>query len=123
MRFASFNKGVYLENFDNSNPICKFSLLKQGLEAKILALKIDLIKVIDDKICCSNINYDSFVSETVHNVCNIRESIIKQINKLKNENPQNLFLERCSGPVVLKAKKTAPVDASGPFLPPIWIDL
>lgn len=37
--FASFNKKIYLGNFDNSKLICKFFLLKQGLEDKILALK------------------------------------------------------------------------------------
>lgn len=63
--FTSFTKEIYeIYNFDNSELIYRFVLLKQSLEDKILALKNDLIKVIDDKVRCSKIKYDSLISET-----------------------------------------------------------
>lgn len=59
--------------------------------------KNNLIKVIEDKICSSKTKYDSLIYETIQNVCNIKEQVTKQIDKLRNVNHQNHLTNNPSG--------------------------
>lgn len=65
---------------------CRFCNAYQEFKDKILALKKDIIKVIDNNIRWSKIECNLLILKIVQNVSNISENVSKQINSLKNDN-------------------------------------